>query len=499
MPARARVVVGVALPDVPDARAPKLAVVDPALIPGCAVGCPGHEPETAEVPDDFRTTIRRPSGAQEKTLAQVQLLLNPDAYLAKRGIPLSDRHRYRLLAEAAETLAVLHGHGIAVGDLSPKNVLFALAPETRCFFVDADAMRLAGRSALAQAETPDWEVRAVSTEELATPQSDAYKFGLLVLRLLAGDQSTRDPARLPARVPAAVRTLVERTLVPTPGSRPALADWAAPLRAAATTASAAVPTVPVPAKPAVPAPVPQAPRPAAPPLAVVAQALPSFPAQPPPASAPEPGRRRWPWVVAAVAVAGWVILGANPRLFGSAAATPAPTAIRLANQSPAPVVGLGSPAVGTSLPTVGTNAIGTVGPGTAAPSSLRAKRGDIDDRVGLLSPDQSQAIGTALDELSARTGVGLWLVFVRSTSDGDAVQTAEDEAAAKGLGGTDLLILVAVNDHAYGFWKGTAVPLADEALNSLFSESAAPAFRQANWAAGVLALITSIGTSVLQH
>ena len=70
----------------------------------------------AEVPDDFRTTIRRPSGATERTLAQVQLLLNPSSYLAKRGIGLSDRHRYRLLAEVAETLGVLGGHGIAVGE-----------------------------------------------------------------------------------------------------------------------------------------------------------------------------------------------------------------------------------------------------------------------------------------------------------------------------------------------------------------------------------------------
>lgn len=259
----------------------------------------------AEVPDDFRTTIRRPSGATERTLAQVQLLLNPSKYLAKRGIGLSDRHRYRLLAEVAETLGVLHGHGVAVGDLSPKNVLFALAPETRCFFVDADAMTLAGRSALAQAETPDWEVRAVSGEELATPASDAYKFGLLALRLLAGDQSTREPARLPASVPPDVRSLVRDAIAPNPGTRPLPATWVVSLRAAAATASVALPVLA-----AQPAPVALA---LAPPRQIPAPS--SLTSGSTSALSPAPPRRRWHWVFAAMvvsAIGGSVLMNGTP-------------------------------------------------------------------------------------------------------------------------------------------------------------------------------------------
>ena len=222
----------------------------------------------AEVPDAFAYALRLPSGADKRELAQFQLLLNPEAYLARVGLAVSERDRYLLGAEVAESLAILHGHGIAVGDLSPKNILFSLTPNPRCFFVDADAMRLSGRGALPQAETPDWEISTVSSEELATKATDRYKLGLLVLRLLAGDQSTRDPRSLPRSAPAAIRDLVVRALDRGPTYRPAAADWVAPLRAASASASTALPVLAAqrpsgPTTPPQPAPRPVAPAPGA--------------------------------------------------------------------------------------------------------------------------------------------------------------------------------------------------------------------------------------------
>jgi hypothetical protein len=193
-----------------------------------------------EVPAEFLVPIALPSGARQSVLAGFQLLLNPPSYLARLGISVTERDRYLLLAEIAESLALFHRYDIAVGDLSPKNVLFSLTPSPRCFFVDADAMRLAGRGAMDQAETPDWEISTVSSEELATLATDRYKLGLLVLRLLAGDQSTRDPGALPPSVPPAVRGLIVGALAVSPASRPAAADWVDPLRAAAAGASTTV-------------------------------------------------------------------------------------------------------------------------------------------------------------------------------------------------------------------------------------------------------------------
>lgn len=193
------------------------------------------------IPDAFFLDIRKASGLGRQA-GELQLLLNNDSFLARRTIPLTDRHRYELIGATARALAVFHRHEIAVGDLSPKNLLFSLSSPARVFFVDCDAMRFQGRSVGPQLETPEWEVRASHPgEELATWTSDAFKLGLVALRLLVGDQSTRDPGRLPDSVPPDVRQLITATLQAGPADRPALADWEQPLQAAADGASTAPP------------------------------------------------------------------------------------------------------------------------------------------------------------------------------------------------------------------------------------------------------------------
>ena len=91
-----------------------------------------------------------------RELGEFQHLLNDDGFLARRQIDLTDRRRYELLGGVvAQALSVFHQHGIAVGDLSPKNLLSAAAdPAPRVYFIDCDAMRFQGRSVMPQLETP---------------------------------------------------------------------------------------------------------------------------------------------------------------------------------------------------------------------------------------------------------------------------------------------------------------------------------------------------------
>lgn len=204
------------------------------------------------IPGEFRLDLTM--GAQVVTvMSEFQHLLNNEDFLARRNIPLTDRVRFELLAEAADALGILHGNGIAVGDYSPKNLLFALQPDRKVYFIDCDAMRLNRRSALDQVETPGWDVHSVDPqEELATTQSDSYKLGLLTLRLLTGDQATRDPAHLPRHVPDPVRQLVISALTAAAGQRPEPAAWTGPLRDAIATASTRLPqraTPPAPPSP----------------------------------------------------------------------------------------------------------------------------------------------------------------------------------------------------------------------------------------------------------
>ncbi|MGX1816256.1 DUF4189 domain-containing protein [Streptomyces albidoflavus] len=167
-------------------------------------------------------------------LANLEYLLNDDAYVAGIGLVVSDRDRFLLLADLAETLDRFHTMGVTVGDLSPKNLLFTTAPRPACFFIDCDAVRLRGATALPQAETPDWEVP--SGERKATPASDAYKLALLAVRLLGRHQTSTDPAALASYGPELGR-LARAGLGHDPAARPEPGQWTAPLKAAGRRAS----------------------------------------------------------------------------------------------------------------------------------------------------------------------------------------------------------------------------------------------------------------------
>lgn len=179
------------------------------------------------IPKAFYIDLTTVKGVS-RTAAEFQHLLNPPSVLAARNIVITDRQRYQLLRAVAKGLSFLHRIGVCVGDISPKNLLFSLKPLPAVYFIDCDAMRINGASALPQVETPEWEVPA--GEELATVQSDTYKLGLLALRLLTGDQHTKDTQQLPPTTPKLVRQLINDTLVTDPSRRPLPETWVYLLR-----------------------------------------------------------------------------------------------------------------------------------------------------------------------------------------------------------------------------------------------------------------------------
>jgi hypothetical protein len=182
----------------------------------------------------FNVELLRSSGGTRPALAKMELLLNGEEFLRRVGLHVGIRARLRLATSVAETMVFLHAQGIVVGDFSCKNVLFSLRPRPSCLFLDCDSMVWGGRRALPGGETPEWEVP--TGEPFDTAASDAYKFGLLVLRLYTGAQHHRDPARLPAGVPVPLRNLVERTLDGPAARRPMISEWLEPLRLGAAAA-----------------------------------------------------------------------------------------------------------------------------------------------------------------------------------------------------------------------------------------------------------------------
>ena len=120
------------------------------------------------IPEQFFIALTTAKGVSPST-AEFQHLLNHPSVLAARGITIDDAQRYTLLREAASGLAFLHKHGVCVGDISPKNLLFSLTPQEGVYLIDCDAMRINGVSALPQVETPGWEVPAVRNWPPSTP------------------------------------------------------------------------------------------------------------------------------------------------------------------------------------------------------------------------------------------------------------------------------------------------------------------------------------------
>jgi eukaryotic-like serine/threonine-protein kinase len=175
-----------------------------------------------EIPDKFFVSLTTLKGTSLNP-AEFQHLLNPPDVLDARGIVIDDEQRYTLLREVAAGLSFLHSNGVCVGDISPKNLLFALEPPLAVYFIDCDAMRIDDISALPQVETPGWEVPP--GEELATVFSDTYKLGLLALRLLVGDQDSKSARAIPPTTPNALRKLIADTLNRSPEKRPLPETW----------------------------------------------------------------------------------------------------------------------------------------------------------------------------------------------------------------------------------------------------------------------------------
>lgn len=197
---------------------------------------------------------------QGKKPRELQLLFHSDDDARQQGLPQFGMHeRLVICARIAATYMLLHRLDIIVGDVSPRNIVFTLGDSPRLLAVDTDSARVKGtRGALgAQPHTPAWEPpealtakrlldqgrrsgRASAVElrghadtwQRQTKQTDVYKFGLMVLRVIDyGRRCTRkrDPERarrlLRERAGPGPADLLTRSLDADPAVRPTMEDW----------------------------------------------------------------------------------------------------------------------------------------------------------------------------------------------------------------------------------------------------------------------------------
>jgi hypothetical protein len=168
-------------------------------------------------------------------LRELQYLVYPHKPAWGEIVPsgeVSAQTRLEVAHEFSRLLAVLHGKGLVVGDVSMSNVLWmgGDGEATTIFLIDCDGIRkLGSRPVLPQAETLDWNdpFQPVSGPDLDT---DRYKLALLVGRVLTIGKNVRpgEPlnfvADLPDRIVARVTALWQRAAGPY-GGRPDVAQW----------------------------------------------------------------------------------------------------------------------------------------------------------------------------------------------------------------------------------------------------------------------------------
>jgi hypothetical protein len=185
------------------------------------------------VSDRFAVPFVMPSGRRERVLLSLEHLLGGDDYLELRGlgVRLDTAMRIRVAEHISGALAFLHRHAIVASDIAPNNLLVALSvggPEL-CF-IDCDSMVFHGRQALPAVETADWQMPTDFAEPPRTRAADAYKLGLIVLRLLARSHDARAMSQNARCVPAELLGLLARALGPHPANRPPAGEWQRALR-----------------------------------------------------------------------------------------------------------------------------------------------------------------------------------------------------------------------------------------------------------------------------
>jgi serine/threonine protein kinase len=181
------------------------------------------------VPSVFSLAVGLPSGNQSQVLRELQYLIARPELLSRRGIADVDlATRLRLLGRLVAAVSLLHAHGVVIGDLSVKNVLWS-ADGGRVYLLDCDALRLSGTSpAVEQPNSPGWDDPAFPGTQ--NQQSDRYKLALAVLRVIARDFHTRSPDDATAVLGRDHLPLLRAGLSRDPDARPPTSAWLRPLR-----------------------------------------------------------------------------------------------------------------------------------------------------------------------------------------------------------------------------------------------------------------------------
>lgn len=128
----------------------------------------------------------------------------------------------------------------------------------------------------------------------------------------------------------------------------------------------------------------------------------------------------------------------------------------------------------------------------ALPASVAAEpppsiSGDITDLTGHLTGDTSGA-QKSIQDLRARTGIGLHVVYVRNSNGQDIAAYAKAVAQRNDLARRDALLVVALDDRTFGTWVGDDVSdVDDDELAAIRQQYVAPRLRSSDLTGAIVA------------
>ena len=123
-------------------------------------------------------------------------------------------------------------------------------------------------------------------------------------------------------------------------------------------------------------------------------------------------------------------------------------------------------------------------------------QGQVTDQTGSLGGGAA-SVQSALDALLNAQGVQLYVAFVSTSGGVTAQELAQETYTQNGLGGNDMVLLVAVSDRRYGYYQDGALgSLTATDVNALLSSTLEPRFRAGDYAGGIVAFANGLGRAM---
>jgi uncharacterized membrane protein YgcG len=135
-------------------------------------------------------------------------------------------------------------------------------------------------------------------------------------------------------------------------------------------------------------------------------------------------------------------------------------------------------------------------PGRAAAAEPANLQSQLTDDVDALSRSDEGEVNAALATLLEESGIQLWVWFTDTTGGMNAPDFAAATAQQSSLGGTDALLVLAMDDRAYGYWVSDAFPLSDAEMERLLSDELEPGLRSGDNAGAIVQTAQAIGDAI---